>query len=266
MAMKNQALRQLGLSNHQIKVYGYLLKHGPTPPPLLPEKLDLTRSNAYKVLDQLIEMGLVSRLELKKKLHYKAEDPIALMSLVAEQRNRAIALEKTVKEALKYLRADYQKSRADTEVQTYQGEVAIKMLYEHQAKLAKPIYFVKSRADVAGLGFESMDYIRRLPAKFHSLRYGITPDSTEAPINPAIDKASNLIRTWMASEDYTSPVEWTVSGDELMVVNFGDKPSAVRIKNPVVAESFRQLWQAFDKALRSQPHYRRLPRRAKRQV
>jgi len=264
--MKDEILKQIGLSDHQIKAYLYLLKHGPTPPPQVAKQLKLTRTNAYKVLGQLIEMGLVSRLELNNKLHYRAEDPIALASIAAEERNRVIALEKNVKEALKQMRHQYQQSSGTVEVQKYQGEVAIKALYEHQAKLGQPIYFVKSRADIPVLGFELMDYIRKLPVKLNIDRYGITPDAPEAPANPQIDKSTKLTRTWIPAEDYTAPVEWAVAGDELTIINFSDKTSAIRIKDAAIAEAFRQLWLALDKNLRTQAAYKRLPRQAKRKI
>lgn len=264
--MKNDILKDIGLSDRQAMTYSYLLQHGPTPPPAIAQKLKLTRSNAYKVLDQLIAMGLVSRLDLNKKLHYKAEDPITLVSIAAEERNRVIALEKNVKEALSQLRQTYQKSSGNIEVQSYKGAEAIKMLYEHQAALRQPIYFVKSRADIPALGFELMDHIRRLPTKISTQRYGITPDSPEGANNPEIDKASNLTRTWIAEEDYTAPVEWTVAGDELMIIDFDDKTSAIRIKNKVVADAFQQLWQVLDKSLRSSPSYKKLPQKAQRRI
>src|SRR3990167_5800800 len=177
--MNTDILFQIGLTKHQVAAYRYLLGSGPTPPPKLAKKIRLSRSNAYKVLDQLIAMRLVSRLEYNKKLHYKAEDPIALASIAAEERNRVIALEKNIKEALKQLRDTYQKSSGGTDVQTFRGPVAIKALYEHQIKWAEPVYFIKSRADIPYLGFEAMDNLRKLSAKYTTPRFGITPDSPE---------------------------------------------------------------------------------------
>lgn len=264
--MKDEILREIGLSDHQVMAYTYLLKNGPTPPPKLARNLKLTRSNAYKVLDQLVEMGLVSRLDVNKKLNYKAEDPIALASIAAEERNRVIALEQNVKEALKQFRNDYQKSSIDTEVQTYRGNVAVKAVYEHQAKLQQPIYFIKTRDDIPALGFETMDFIRRLPANSNTPRFGITPDSPEGALNPELDRRSNLTRTWIDAGSYTAPVEWTVAGEELIIVNFADKTSAIRIKNSVVADSFKQLWSALDGSLRANPEYKKMPKRAKRKV
>lgn len=264
--MKHQILKQLGLSDHQITAYEYLLENGPTPPPKLASKLHLTRTNAYKVLDQLVEIGLITRSETNKKYIYKAEDPIALTSLVAEERNRVIELEKNIKNSVKALRQTYHKTATSSEVQIYNGDAAVKALYEHQAKLAQPIYFVKTRSDIPFMGFETMDYIRRLPAKIGTRRFGIVPDVPEAPKNMEVDAPTNLKRTWIDDTAYTAPVEWTVSGDELMIISFSDNISGIRIKNPVVADAFRQLWCVMDDGLKLSPDYKKRPFKAKRTV
>lgn len=264
--MNNKVLKEIGLSEHQITTYTYLLKNGPTPPPTFAKELKLTRSNAYKVLDQLVDMDLVSRLDLNKKLHYKAEDPIALASIVANERNRVIALESNVKEALTKLRQTYQKSSGNTEVQTYRGAEAVKSLYKHQATLKQTIRFIKSRADIPNMGFEVMDHIRRLPAKFGTQRFGIVPDAPESAANPDINKRSNLTPTWIAAASYTAPVEWTVSGDELMIIIFDENSSGIRIKNKAVADAFLQIWSSLDENLRAHPAYKKMPRQAKRKV
>ena len=89
-------LIQAGLTKHQAKIYLFLLEHGQAAPPEISKKLALTRSNAYKILDSLVELGLVSRTEIKKKFVYHAEDPIALANLLADERNRVISLEQSV--------------------------------------------------------------------------------------------------------------------------------------------------------------------------
>jgi predicted transcriptional regulator len=264
--MKNGILKQIGLSELQSSVYLSLLDSGPTPPPLLARKLKLTRSNAYKILDQLVDMGLVGRVDLQKKLHYKAEDPIALASIVANERNRVIALESNVKEALTRLRLTYKKSSGNTEVQTFRGAEAVKSLYKHQATLKQTIRFIKSRADIPSMGFEVMDHIRRLPAKFGTQRFGIVPDAPESAANPAVDERSNLTPTWIAAESYTAPVEWTVADDELMIITFNETPSGIRIKNKVVADAFLQIWSTLDENLRAQPGYKKMPLKAKREI
>lgn len=265
ISVMEELLQQAGLNEIQARAYLYLLKNGQSSPPAVAKALQLTRSNAYKILDKLTGMGLIRRTEAHKKYVYQAEDPIALASIVAAERNRLIALEKGVKSAIHELRQTYERTTA-SDVTTYRGKAAVISLYGEQTELKQPIRFIKSRADIPVMGFETMDKLRRLPAQRGILRYGITPDAPEASLNPAIDRRASLTRTWVDADDYTSPVEWSVCGDELLIVSFQDDASAIRIKDQVIAKSFRELWQLLDTSLRQNPGYKKLPRQARRKV
>lgn len=247
-------LTKAGLSETEAQVYLYLLDHGQSTPPNIATALGLTRSNAYKVLDSLQNIGLASSIEIHKKLAYQAADPTALTSLVVEERNRVIALEHTVKEAMQQLRSKYRKSTGASKVSTGLGQQTVINAYEQQAETKQPIYFIKSRADIPFMGFETMDRIRRLPAKYKTERFGITPDGAEAPINPEIDKRSNLTRAWIPSEYYTAPVEWTTSGNELLITVFEGEGRYIRIQDETVAGAFKQIWKLIDKTVQSDPY------------
>jgi len=255
-----------GLGEAQAKVYLHLLKKGEQAPPAVAQSLKLTRTNAYKLLDSLVDMGLVRKTEVNKKFVYQAEDPIALSSIVATERNRVIALEQSVREAMHELRAAYEKSSADSDVRTFRGNQAVKSLYLNQAKRNEPIYFIKTRADIPVIGYETLDAIHHLTAKQGTQRFGITPDAPEASANPAIDRRTNLTRTWIHANDYTAPVEWTVSGDELLIIDFEKEASAIRIKNDAVAKAFKELWRLIDRNVRQATEYKKLPKQAKRKV
>ena len=54
-------LTEAGLSKLQAQVYLYLLDNGPVSPNILTTKLNITRTNTYKVLDSLAKLELVKR-------------------------------------------------------------------------------------------------------------------------------------------------------------------------------------------------------------
>ncbi len=261
-----ELLQQAGLNEQQARTYLYLLKQGESSPPAVAKALNLTRSNAYKVLEKLLEIPLVQRSEVQGKCVYRAEDPIALSGLVAAERNRLIALEKGVKNAIHELRQSYERSTSTADIRTVRSNAAVGGMYKSQAELKQPVYFIRSRADVPVMGYELMDKIRHMPAQYGSERFGITQDTPEAPANPAIDRSTNLTRTWIHADDYTAPVEWSVSGDELLIISFEQEASAMRIKNPVVAKAFKELWQLLDRSIRHNPQYKKLPKLASRKV
>lgn len=241
-----ELLVQAGLSDVQASAYLYLLEHGATAPPAVARACNMTRTNAYKVLDSLQDLDLVSKSEVNKKFVYEAADPTALASLVAEQRNQVLALEQNVKTAMHELRAKYRRSTETASVRQARGEQAIIKAYQAQAATDAPIYFVKSRADIPFMGFETMARIRHLGVTKETPRFGITPDAPEINKDPRSDAHTFLTRTIVPTKAYTAPVEWSVSGDELAIITFDGEGSVIRIKDHAIAESFRQIWKLAD--------------------
>jgi predicted transcriptional regulator len=259
-------LTQIGLTPLQAEAYLYLIRHGDSTPPALAKAAGMTRTNAYKVLESLEEMGLASKHDIQKKYVYRATDPSSLAALVAEKRNRVLALEQNIKTAMRELRSSYRKHSGETVIDHHSGEAAMLQAYRAQAENGEPVYFIKSRADIPFLGFEAMDTMRTLPAKHGVQRYGMTPDGEEGSANPAIDKRANLTRTWIPHEAYTAPVEWSVTGDTLYIHVFDQDGSVIEVRNSLVTDSFRQLWSLLDASVRQTPDYDNLPRRASRGV
>ncbi len=263
-----QQLQAVGLSDLQAKAYMYLLNSpNGRKPTQLAEKLSITRTNAYKILDQLAEIDLVKRDESSRTYTYYAEDPIALTSFVSKARNRAIELEKHVKESLTQLQGRYQKNVRHAEMTTAFGGVALLQTYSAFAQKPEEVHLIRSLADVPFFGFETMHKVRKQHMAINAKRrFALTPDSHSSPLDPNLDNRTNLTRTWIASGDYTSPVEWMVCGDELAVLSFTQDGAAIRIRDKAIADSFKELWHLLDKNIRANPSYPSLPQKASRQV
>ncbi|HVX48032.1 MAG TPA: helix-turn-helix domain-containing protein [Candidatus Saccharimonadales bacterium] len=251
----------VGLNEQQAQAYALLLENGSASPAQAAPKLHLSRTNAYKVFDKLVEFQLASKKEEKKKIIYLPANPMAISSLVAEQRNIATQREEAANNLMKELLAKYHSHTTQPGAKVVTGRAQVAEAYRNQIGQKEPIYFIRSRADIPIMGFDTMHEIRTAPARFGTKRFGINPDiASSTTANPEADKRSNLKRTWVKQEDYTSPVEWSVSGSTLLIVIFEDEPHAITIESPVVAEAFRQLWHIMDSCLRSMAYYKDLPR------
>jgi hypothetical protein len=85
-------------------------------------------------------------------------------------------------------------------------------------------------------------------------------DKKEGPTNYENYKRTNLEVTWAKAEDYTMPVEWSVTKSSLLIILYGAEPHAITISNPVIAGAFLQLWHMMNSTLRMMPDYESLPR------
>lgn len=87
--MNENLLINLGLNPTQAKAYLALVRHGSLTPPELAKRTGETRTNAYTILDKLVELGLAKKEDYKKKLRYRVENPVALEKLVKQHRDEA---------------------------------------------------------------------------------------------------------------------------------------------------------------------------------
>lgn len=241
--MTVRQLEDIGLTNSQAKAYLALLKYQSLTPPQLAKIISETRTNAYSILDKLEELKLVQQIEKTKKT-YKASNPTHLEDFVKKQKAQAQIREEKTRRMLPELTQMYFKIDSEPGIRFFKGKGELKKIYEEQIDSKKTIYFVRSPADIAYYGFDYIHNVRLTPAvKYGTQRYGLVPDGPEAYPTREKDRNSNLKRTWIAPEDYTAKVEWTIFGDKVSVISFGKEGIGMIIESPQIAESMRQIFK-----------------------
>jgi len=89
MAIYEQVLKEIGLSDKEAKVYLALISLGPSTVNQISEKADLIRTTTYDVLKSLREKGLVSSIVKNKILHFESADPSKLIENLDEKKQKA---------------------------------------------------------------------------------------------------------------------------------------------------------------------------------
>ena len=79
--MYEAELKELGLTDNEIKIYLVLLEHGVLNPTKLAEKTGLHRSYIYDTLERLLDRGIINTVLIDNKKHYQPVDPKALREI-----------------------------------------------------------------------------------------------------------------------------------------------------------------------------------------
>lgn len=249
-----------GLNQLQAEAYLLLLDTGRISPPNAARKLGISRTNSYKLFERLEQIGIAKKVTHQKVTAYEPSNPMALSSLVSEQRNIAAQREDAVRNVLGELTEKFESEASRPSVVIRSGKKAVIEAYKQQMLQKSDVYFLRSRSDIPTLGFDAMHDIRITPERHGQQRFGITPDRATGTNTSQGDSRSALTRTWMKEEDYTAPVEWSASGSSLVIVVFGARPYAITIQDKTITEAFLQIWKLLDSLLRSMPYYKNLPR------
>lgn len=240
--MNQDLLVQTGLTTSQAKAYLSLIKSGATTPPDLAAEIGESRTNTYKILERLEEMGLVEQSAGSKKARYNATNPIALQKLIEGKRQTALDLEASVRSAMPQLLTYFYTYSNQPGVRFYSGKDALIQIYEDQLRTGKDVYFVRTPSDELYFGDILYKYMLKR-AKLGITAHGLAPYSKQTKAYAEKnDVALKREIAWFPPDAYKSPVEVSIYGDKVSLISFGKEAIGTIIESPQIAEAFRELF------------------------
>ncbi len=124
------ALKKLGLSDKEVRVYTTLLSRGPSPVRAIALAADINRGTTYDLLRHLIDVGLVAYYHQEKRQYFVAEDPSRLAGVVASKEQELVEARAAIDEAIPELRSFAQKSGGKPVVRYYEGERGVRNILQ----------------------------------------------------------------------------------------------------------------------------------------
>ncbi|MEK7493810.1 MAG: helix-turn-helix domain-containing protein [Patescibacteria group bacterium] len=147
--MYDQFLVQAGITSDQAVIYEVLLKNGPLPAGEISKKTPLKRGLIYKVLDQLAEMGLVTKNDISgKATQFEPAHPIKLKELAEKREKEAKQAQSVLDGGLGQLISDFNLISGKPGVQFFEGLDGIKKTLEDSLTSKTEIL---SYADIEGI-------------------------------------------------------------------------------------------------------------------
>lgn len=169
-------LRELGLTEAEIKVYLALLEVNSAMASEIAEKIGLYRTNIYDLLESLIEKGLVSYVIKANRKHFMATNPNRILAYVKEKETKLKEQEKKIQKLIPDLLKLKKPSKEETKVEVYRGREGFKTFMNDLLK-AKILYGI----GYTGRGPEIDKYfynnwnLRRIKAKIKR-KYVVTSE------------------------------------------------------------------------------------------
>ncbi len=143
--MYDKILQQTLLSKEQAVVYSVLVKNGPLPAGRLYQKTPLKRSLVYKLLDQLVELGLVRKNEVKGKVAiFLAEHPSKIRELFERKQNEASQAQSLLETVMPVLLSDFNLTVGKPGIQFFEGVEGLKKIYKDTLRPNNRIYALLS--------------------------------------------------------------------------------------------------------------------------
>ena len=168
MRMDTQPLRELGLTEGEIKVYTALIRLGETTSGPLAEESGVSLSKVYLVLDRLGKKGLVSHIVKQSTKYFKAADPQRLLIYLQEKQDHLREQEQTLKTIIPQLEIQQSSAMTQDTVQVFDGLKGIQTARERTLRI------MKKGDEMWIIGIAKTPYDRLTPyfSEYHARRYG----------------------------------------------------------------------------------------------
>jgi len=128
--MDIEILREIGLTEGEIKVYLALLKIGSSTSGPITDESGVSRSKIYHVLDKLMKKGLASYITKEKTKFYQAAEPKKILDYI-DEKEKKLAQNKGVVEKLLPELVLQQAMAKKSEINVYSGLKGMITAHEH---------------------------------------------------------------------------------------------------------------------------------------
>lgn len=262
-------LEDIGLSKLQAEAYQALVRGNGGIAPQIASEIGESRSNTYKVLDKLCDLGLATKDQNGKRVRYSPASPVALEQFLQKQSNALSLRERKLKASMPDMLNYFFTHSEQPGIRFFRGEQGLLDMYMDQIRTGQTVYFIRGQGDIHYLSGDKAHHMRNLFPAHGIERYCVIADVDPIPSAPddrmpvqESDQTMKLHRTWITEEDYDEPVEWVAYGDKVAIMSFGKEAMGIVIDSPQIAQSFRKLYKLLDGAIRARPDYKDLPKKA----
>ena len=195
--MYEQFLIQAGLTKDQASIYNILIRSGLITAGAISKKTALKRGLAYKVIGQLISLGLVEKKEEKGVVAlFRATHPSNLESLIEKKKAEIRNAEASLTSTIPALISDFNLNSGKPNVQFFEGMEGIMKVADDSLSSTTEIYsFIDNEAVMKNAPEINTEYVkRRRNEKIHKKMiavdgafirdrvHGFDPETTEVRV------------------------------------------------------------------------------------
>ncbi len=133
-----QELTSLGLKDKEAAVYLASLSLGPSPVQPIAKKAKVVRATTYVVLEELMQMGLVTKYKEGKKTLFSAEPPHQLLRLLERQQEQIQEKKRDVESILPELQILTKAAAGKPSVRYFEGKEGLRAIRQEVLMYARP--------------------------------------------------------------------------------------------------------------------------------
>ena len=248
--MNTAALRSIGLTDNEIKIYLDLLKSGSSTAYDIGKRTGIYRVHVYDKIEQLMSKGLVTHIYRGAKKYFQATPPIKIKQYLEDKKKEVELQEETVNSILPELEAMTNLPREDTFVEVFKGNEGLKYFLKD---------IIKTKKEVLITGIDDQKYQEALSIFMQQYFRDLKKNKIKERVVTAKRTGIFLFDKVLApTTDYRfleekqfNPTNTFIYSNKVVIVTWGSPVTAVMIKNAEIAKTYRNhfehLWKIASK-------------------
>jgi predicted DNA-binding transcriptional regulator len=246
--MIKKFLQDIGLNEKEVSIYLELLKVDNNSVLDLAKKTGILRTTIYPIIESLKEKGLVSEIEVGKKINFQAEPPERIAAFIESQRLKVEEQSQLANEFIPQLKSLSRQTGEKPIVKVYEGRDGIFKANEESFGYSKPdkndiAYFIYPY-DLIESFFSGQEIKKSSTQRINrhiKSRAIYTYTKGERP------KSEDSVRLKIDGKKYPIKCDISIFKDMIRIHTLGKSLSSMVIKSQDIADTLKSLFEAvFD--------------------
>jgi len=241
--MNTKILKEIGLTDSEIKVYLALLELGSSKKGPIVKKAAITSSKIYEVIDKLIERGLAGYVVKDKVKYFNAAPPSRIKDYLKEKENQIKQQENELDKLLPSLELKQKLTEKGTDAEVYRGWRGMQTVYNNLLESLKP----KEGFYIFGAS-KGMD-TKRVKSFYTRFNEKVKQKKLKANIIFNENARGNILNVEKNAKvkylDHTTPSEILIYKNKTAVVLLEKEPLIIIIRSESIAKSFKAYFDVM---------------------
>ncbi len=249
MTQIQETLRNIGLTNSEIKVYLALLKIGSATKKAIVKESQITSSKLYEITDKLINKGLVSYVKENKVMHFSASPPKQVIDYIERKKKKLQQQEEDFIKQIPELESI--RNPKEPNIQVFRGWEGMRTAYYSVLNNLKP---GETSYVIGASPGENKEAVERFFKKFNKARRGkkviqkfiVELSEREWALKILNNKKLERVRF----SEFNSPSEIAIFKNKILIAILTETPVVTLIESEITANSFRNYFEKLWKTSR----------------
>ena len=243
--MNESVLKEIGLTDSEIKIYFALLKLGDSTRNNIVSNSGITGSKVYEVLEKLQQKGLVAIYVQNKVKHFKPTNPKQILYYLEEKKKQIHQVEEQAKQIIPFLLQQFDESKEDQEVELLSGLKGLEIIFREQVEILKK---GETCYVIGGTKGTDEEIVLAFFKKIHELR---EEKKIKTKMLYNLRQKIDILKNYSSKQypgtqtkfiEHASPVAINIYKDRTVIVIFSKKINTIHIKSQDVANSFMEYF------------------------